>query len=249
MEFPTRSAAVRRLLDVAVRAARTDAYVLVTGESGTGKNRLARLIHDRSRRRAGPWVAVSCANLPAELLESDLFGHVRGAFTGATGERVGRMEQAHGGTLLLDEIQELAPAVQAKLLRAIEQQRFEPVGGVHTIAVDVRLVATTGSDITGLLASGRLREDFYYRLNVVRLHLPPLRDRPCDVRFLAERFLAAAVARHRLPDRVLSRQAVGALERHDWPGNVRELRHVVEYAAILAGGREIALSDLPGEMM
>ena len=150
---------------------------------------------------------------------------------------------------MLDEIQELAPAVQAKLLRAIEQQRFEPVGGVHTIAVDVRLVATTGSDITGLLASGRLREDFYYRLNVVRLHLPPLRDRPCDVRFLAERFLAAAVARHRLPDRVLSRQAVGALERHDWPGNVRELRHVVEYAAILAGGREIALSDLPGEMM
>ncbi len=237
------------MLDVATRVARTDVGVLVTGESGTGKNRLARLIHDRSRRSTGPWVEVPCANLPAGLVESDLFGHERGAFTGAIGERVGRMEDANGGTLYLDEIQELDPPVQAKLLRAIEQRRFERLGGVETIAVDVRIVASTSGDLAGLLASGRVREDFYYRLSVVRLHLPPLRDRPRDIRPLAERFLATAVARHRLPERVLSGQAVAALERHDWPGNIRELRHVVEFAAILSGGREIGLSDLPGEMM
>jgi DNA-binding NtrC family response regulator len=230
---------------VARRASGTMANVLITGESGTGKNRLARYIHDHSERSAGPWVEVPCANLPAELLESELFGHRRGAFTGAHEDREGRFERADGGSLFLDEIQELAPEVQAKVLRAIDEKCFEPLGDHHTLQVDVRLLAATREDPERLVGQGRLREDLYYRLNVVRLHLPPLRERAGDIRQLATHVLQEVVERHRLPARRLSEEVLERLERYSWPGNVRELRHVVESSAILAADETIGLSDLP----
>jgi len=244
----TRDPAFRALLEVAQRAAGTQASVLLTGETGTGKNHLARFLHERSPRGPGPFVEVSCANLPQDLVESELFGHERGAFTDAHVERAGRFEQAHGGTLYLDEIQELAPAVQAKVLRAVEQRRFERLGGTLTLEVDVRIVASTREPLEVLLAAGRLREDLYYRMNVVRLHLPPLRERPADVPLLAEFFLGEAVATHGLPPRRLSPEALAVLRAYDWPGNVRELRHAVESAAVLAGGEAVTAADLPPQL-
>jgi DNA-binding NtrC family response regulator len=246
--FLTRDATFRDLLEVAGRAAGTQASVLLTGETGTGKNRLAQLLHERSARAGGPFVEVPCANLPQELLESELFGHERGAFTDAHAERVGRFEQAHGGTLYLDEIQELEPSVQAKVLRAVEQRRFERLGGTATLEVDVRIVASSRDDLESLVSAGRLREDLYYRMNVVRLHLPALRERAVDVPLLAEAFLEEAVAAHGLPPRRLTAQALAALRAYDWPGNVRELRHAMESAAVLASGEDVTEADLPPQL-
>ena len=248
IDLLTRDAGMRRLLDTAERAARSDAAILLTGETGTGKNRLARFVHERSRRATGPFVEVACANLPPELLESELFGHERGAYTGASREHVGRFEQAHGGTLFLDELQELDPVVQAKILRALETRRFERLGGAATIEVDVRFVASTRGDPDRLVAQGRLREDLSYRLDVVRLRLPPLRERPEDIAPLAEAFLVEARERHRLPERRLSSEALERLRAHGWPGNVRELRHAIESAAVLAEGEVIAATDLPAPL-
>ncbi len=245
LEFATRDAGFRRLLDLADRAARSRANVLITGESGTGKNRLARFLHERSSRSAGPFVEVACANLPKELIESELFGHERGAFTDAREERGGRFEQASTGTLFLDEVQEIDPALQAKILRAIEEKRFERLGGTRTLEVDIRILASTREDPASLVARGRLREDLLYRLDVVRLHIPPLRERPGDVPLLARAFLDEAVARHDLTPRRLSPAAIAALARHSWPGNVRELRHAIESAAVLAGGEILEAADLP----
>jgi two-component system response regulator HydG len=247
-EFQTRHPGFRELLEQARRAARSQANVFLTGESGTGKNRFARLIHEQSDRREGPFVEVACANLPSELLESDLFGHRKGAFTDAHEDRTGRFEQADGGTLFLDEVQELGSEVQAKVLRAIEEKRFERLGGWETLEVDVRIVASTREDPDRLVAQGRLREDLYYRLNVVRFHLPALRERTVDVRPLAELLLQEAVEKHRLSPRRLSEEVFGRLERYDWPGNVRELGHVIESAAVLATGEEISLGDLPADL-
>jgi two-component system response regulator HydG len=230
---------------MAERAARSQANVLLTGESGTGKNRLAAYLHERSARAAGPFVDVPCANVPAELLESDLFGHEKGAFTDAHEARAGRFERAAGGTLFLDEIQELEPGLQAKVLRAIDEKRFERLGGIRTVDVDVRILASTREDPGRLVAEGKLREDLYYRLNVVRLALPPLRDRPTDIPLLAQALLDEAVSRHRLPPRRLASGAVDVLIRHAWPGNVRELGHAMESAAVLAEGETIAEADLP----
>jgi two-component system response regulator HydG len=244
----TRDPAFRTLLEVARRAAGTQASVLLTGETGTGKNDLARFLHEHSPRGGGPFVEVPCANLPQDLLESELFGHERGAFTDAHSERAGRFEQAHGGTLYLDEIQELAPPVQAKVLRAVEQRRFERLGGTTTLEVDVRIVASTREPLEQLLAAGRLREDLYYRMNVVRLHLPALRERAVDVPLLAEAFLEEAVAAHGLPPRRLTAQALAALRAYDWPGNVRELRHAMESAAVLASGEDVTEADLPPQL-
>ncbi|HEX5041449.1 MAG TPA: sigma-54 dependent transcriptional regulator [Candidatus Polarisedimenticolaceae bacterium] len=244
----TRDPGLRALLEVARRAAGTQASVLLTGETGTGKNHLARFLHEHSPRASGPFMEVPCANLPQELLESELFGHERGAFTDAHTERAGRFEQAHGGTLYLDEIQELAPPVQAKVLRAVEQRRFERLGGTATLEVDVRIVVSTREPLELLLAAGRLREDLYYRMNVVRLHLPPLRERPADIPLLAEAFLEEAVAAHGLPPRRLSGEALSALRGYDWPGNVRELRHAVESAAVLAAGESVSVADLPPQL-
>jgi len=193
----------------------------------------------------GPFVRVPCANVSVDLLESDLFGHEEGAFTDARRRRAGRFEQAHGGTLFLDEIQELPPEAQAKILRALEEKRFERLGGFETIEVDARIVASTTARPEKGLASGRLREDLYYRLNVVRLDLPPLRARGNDLRILAEAFLLEAVARHRLSGKTLAGCALARLERHDWPGNLPELRHAVERAAILCSGETITVADLP----
>ena len=247
-EFLTSEPNVRRLLEVAGRAARSQANILLTGESGTGKNRLARFIHAHSRRSAGPFVEVACANLPEELLESLLFGHERGAFTGAHEQRCGRFELADGGTLYLDEVQELQPELQAKVLRVLAEKRFERVGGSQTLEVDTRIVASTCEDPERLVADRRLREDLYYRLNVVRLSLLPLRERRRDIRLLAEEFLKQAVVAHGLPPRRLSPGALERLEHYPWPGNIRELQHSIESACVLASAEEIGVEDLPKEL-
>jgi len=245
--FLTRDPAVLRVLAMAEKAAKSQASVLVTGESGTGKNLLARRIHDLSLRAGGPFVEVACANLPAELLESELFGHERGAFTDAHEARSGRFEQADGGTLYLDEIQEMDPVVQGKILRAIETKRFERLGGARTLYVEARIIGSTRRDPDRLVAEGHLREDLYYRMNVVRLHLPPLRERPDDLEPLTEHFLQEATARHRLPERRLSPEVHARFRSYPFPGNLRELAHAVESAAVLATSDEISVSDLPAD--
>ena len=246
--FTSRDPVFVDALRVAERAARSQASVLVLGESGTGKNRLARFIHERSARADGPFVEVTCATIPAELFEAEIFGHEPGAFTDAKEARRGRLEHAHRGTLFLDEIQELSDAAQAKLLRAIEERRFERVGGRETVEVDVRFVASTREDPASLVAAGRLREDLLYRLDVIRVEIPPLRARPADVLPLAEELLQETLARHALPPRTLAPATAERLAAHVWPGNVRELRHVVERAAILAAQEAIQPEDLPDSL-
>ena len=243
--FDTTDTAFERILRIAERAARSQASVLVLGETGTGKNRMARFLHERSARAAGPFVEVSCANVAPELFESDLFGHEPGAFTDARTTKIGRLEHAHGGTLFLDELQDFDVAVQGKLLRALEERTFERVGGHQTLEVDVRIIASSRERPEDLVAEGRLRDDLLYRLDVIRIELPPLRERPADVVPLALSLLAESVARHALGPRALSPEAARRLAEHAWPGNVRELRHVVERAAILAADAAIATEDLP----
>ncbi len=241
----TRDPAFARLLELAERAASSQASVLLTGESGTGKNRLARWIHDHSPRREQPFVEVPCANIAPELFESELFGHERGAFTDAHDARVGRFELAARGTIYLDEVGELSIDVQAKVLRAIQERRFERLGGTETIEVDVRWIASTREAPAALVERGRLREDLYYRIQVIQLDLPPLRERSVDIPTLAAEFLDDAVARHALPPRRFATDCVERLVRHLWPGNLRELAHAVESAAVLAPDEEIGLEALP----
>ena len=227
------SAAMRQALDVAVRVAAHATTVLLTGESGTGKEVLARLIHRQGPRSAERFVAINCAAIPDQLLESELFGHLRGAFTGATVDRKGLFEEAHGGTLLLDEIAELPPPLQAKLLRALEEGAIRRVGASAETKFDVRLIAATAQPLEERIQDGRFREDLFYRLNVVRIHLPPLRDRPEDVAALATQFVAQAGARQGRSLQ-LTPAALGKLVAWRWPGNVRELRNAVERAAVLS---------------
>lgn len=231
--------AMTALLGRAAQVARADASVLIAGESGTGKEVLARHIHAISRRARGPFVALNCAALPESLLESELFGHEKGAFSGALAARRGKFEQADGGTLLLDEIGEMDPRLQAKLLRAIQEREVDRLGGTAPVKVDVRLLAATNRDLVDEVACGRFREDLYFRLNVIALRIPPLRERPADIMPLAEHFCLRYARANGVPVRPLSTPSRMALMAHPWPGNVRELENAMHRAVLLAEGREI----------
>jgi DNA-binding NtrC family response regulator len=225
--------------------ASTDVAVLISGESGTGKEVAANTIHSLSRRAAAPFVAVNCAAIPAELMESEIFGHEKGAFTGAIGQRQGCFEMSHGGTLLLDEIAEMPMALQPKLLRVLEDGKVRRVGGRNEIQVDVRQLAATNKDPEEAIKKGQLREDLYYRLNVLRLHLPPLRERLEDVQLLAARFIDHANRRHGTQVEGLTNESRQALESYSWPGNVRELRNVLERGVVLSKSGRIGKEHLP----
>jgi two-component system nitrogen regulation response regulator NtrX len=238
------SAPIKELLAAIDRVAPTNARVLVTGENGTGKELVARRLHDLSPRANGPLVDVNCAAIPKELLESELFGHEKGSFTGAHQQKKGKFELADGGTLFLDEVGDMDLAAQAKVLRVIEQSRVERVGGAKPIEVNVRIIAATNKNLLEEVKAGSFREDLYYRLNVVELRCPPLRERREDIPILATAFLAEAVKRNATPPRLLADDALQALAREDWPGNVRQLRNVVEQLAILAPRETIVAEDV-----
>jgi transcriptional regulator with PAS, ATPase and Fis domain len=221
--------------------------VLIQGESGTGKTMLAHLIHENSSRAKGPFVKITCSTIPATLIESELFGHEKGAFTGATGGRQGKFEIANGGTIFLDELGEIPPDVQVKLLRVIQERQFERVGSNRTITVDVRVIAATNSDLSALVKSGRFREDLYYRLNVVPIVMPPLRDRPEDIPILVEYMLERICRRLKAPRRRVSEGNLERLSRYSWPGNIRELENILERAVVLGDGDEAVVPSLPGE--
>jgi len=225
------------------RAAASDSTVLLTGETGTGKEVAARVLHDVSLRKRGPFVAINCAAIPAELIESELFGHVKGAFTGAVADRPGRFAQANGGTLFLDEIGDLPLNMQAKLLRAIQERVVTPLGGERNVSIDVRIIAATHRELSAEVTARTFREDLFYRLNVIPIHLPPLRERPADIPQLATHFLALAAARG-APARSLSPAAEACLLAYPWPGNVRELKNAMERVTALARGPLVTGDDL-----
>ncbi len=233
------------VFDVVRRAATTKATVLILGESGTGKELIAQALHQESPRREKPFVRVHCAALSENLLESELFGHEKGSFTGAVARKEGRFEMADGGTLFLDEIGEISPAVQVKLLRVIQQREFERVGGTQTLKVDVRIVAATHRDLAAEVKAGRFREDLYYRLNVVSVTLPSLRDRKSDIPSLVNHFLEKYSDSYGKEVRGLAPGTLQALLAHDWPGNIRELENAIERAVVLAAGSELTADDLP----
>jgi NtrC-family two-component system response regulator AlgB len=245
----SRSEGMRRALDTARRAAESDVTVLLLGESGTGKNVLARAIHSWSERRAAPFVTVSCTTLAEHLLESELFGHVKGAFTGAWKDKPGRLEAAAGGTIFLDEIGELAPELQAKLLRFLEERRFERVGDTRTREVDARIVAATNRDVEAEVAAGRFRSDLFYRLAVVSVRVPPLRDRREDLAALVDHLLAVLAARHRRSRPRIEPEALQAITAYAWPGNVRELANALERALVLSRGDAIGAESLPDAVL
>lgn len=243
-EIIGQSSSLRRVLEIAMQAAPSSATVLVLGESGTGKELLARYIHGKSSREQGPFVAVNCSAIPESILEAELFGHERGAFTGAVGRRDGRFARARGGTLFLDEIGELTPAVQVKLLRVLQEGEYEPVGG-DTVKADVRVVAATNRDLQAEVEAGRFREDLYYRLNVIALTAPPLRSRREDVPLLVDHFLGVYCTKNGRARLAVPQEVMGKLLDYPWPGNVRELQNVIERAAVLCRGTTLALTDLP----
>ncbi len=236
-----------KVFEMISSVADTRATVLVTGESGTGKSMIARAIHRRSGRVKGPFVEVACGALPENLLESELFGHVAGAFTGAVGEKTGKFLQADGGTIFLDEIGTASPAMQVKLLRVLQELKFEQVGGTKTFEVDVRVILATNEDLSKAVAEGRFRQDLYYRINVINIELPPLRSRPSDITRLAHTFLEQVCEDSRRQVTGFSDEALVAMERYSWPGNVRELQNVVERAVLLGKGPVITLADLPAD--
>ena len=229
------SPAMQELRQLIRKVARTQATVLIQGESGTGKELVARAIYRESPRAHGPFIKVNCAAIPENLIESEFFGHEKGAFTGAINKREGRFELAHGGTILLDEISEISPSVQAKLLRVLQEREFERVGGTRTIKVDVRVIATTNRNLEQSVERKEFRQDLFFRLNVVPIHLPPLRERRSDIVPLAEEFMRRFSRKHGVHIKGFSDAALAALQAHDWPGNVRELQNVVERAVILCG--------------
>jgi two-component system nitrogen regulation response regulator NtrX len=235
---------LRQLLEQVAMAAPTNGRVLIHGENGTGKELVARTIHMRSRRMKGPFIEVNCAAIPEELIESELFGHMKGAFTGAVADRRGKFELADGGTLFLDEIADMSVKTQAKVLRALQEQVVEPVGGTASVRVDVRVIAATNKDLPTEIRAGRFREDLYFRLNVIPIFVPPLRNRDNDIALLAEHFMAEFAREYgRRPKRLDAGAATG-LRSYRWPGNVRELRNVIERLMIMVPGETISLGDL-----
>jgi len=243
-----RSPALRKAFELADRVAPTDSTVLILGESGTGKDLLAQEIHARSQRNGKAWVAVNCAALPETLIESELFGYERGAFTGAAQQKKGRFEQAHGGTLFLDEIGDMNPVTQSKVLRALENRTVERLGGTQSIPVDVRVISATHRNLPLAIRDGKFREDLFYRLRVVTIELPPLRAHKEDIAILAEAFVRLHGARLGRAPR-LGKEAVKALENYEWPGNVRELKNAIERSLVLSRGEEIGANDLPEEVL
>jgi two-component system nitrogen regulation response regulator GlnG len=243
-----RSEGMQQVFKLIGQVAGTDATALVTGESGTGKELVARAIYHHSNRSEQPFLAVNCAAIPEQLLESELFGHERGAFTGATLQRVGKFEQCNGGTLFLDEIGDMTPATQTKILRVLQSGTFERVGGNTAIKVDVRIIAATNKPLEEAVASRQFREDLFYRLNVVRIHIPPLRERREDVRLLVNYFLKKFARDQKGVPKSISASVIKALEQYHWPGNVRELENIIRRALVVAKGDAILQSDLPLEI-
>jgi DNA-binding NtrC family response regulator len=243
------SPAMVALFKQVARSAASDATVLVLGESGTGKELVARTLHSRSQRARGPFVAINCAAIPENLLESELFGHEKGAFTGAIGRRIGRFERASRGTLFLDEIADMSLALQAKILRALQDRTVERVGGGGATPIDVRVVAATNRDLAAAVREGRFREDLYYRLAVVTLQLPPLRERGRDVDALAEHFAALYAGEHSRPIRAIAEETLRLIRAASWPGNVRQLRNAVERAVVMSDGEVLLPRHLPPEIV
>src|SRR5579872_5669756 len=239
------SPALRRALEMIAKIAPSDSTVLLCGESGTGKELAARALHRASPREQKPFIAINCAAIPETLLESELFGYEKGAFTGATGQKKGQFELANGGSIFLDEIGELAPALQAKLLRVLQQREFVRLGGAQPIKVDVRLIAATNQDLRAAADQGRFRKDLFFRLNVVAITMPPVRDRPQDIPLLANYFLVLCSQRCKRRVRGISAPAMECLQRYDWPGNVRELENAIEHAVLLGAGEVVLPEDLP----
>ena len=245
LELVALSEAMREAAGMAERVATTDANVLITGESGAGKDALATFIHSRSRRAKMPLFKIDCATLPADLFEAELFGYERGAFTGASETKPGRLEAADQGTLVLDEIAHLPLEAQAKLLRVIEQREFERLGGRKSITVDARLIALTNADLRSAVERRAFRDDLFYRLNVVHIHVPPLREREKDLEPLARLFAGTYTQKHGTRAKKISAEALSYLKSYDFPGNVRELANIIERAAIVADGANIEVADLP----
>ncbi|TWU65560.1 Transcriptional regulatory protein ZraR [Crateriforma conspicua] len=238
-----------KIFDIIDNVADAKASILITGENGTGKSMIARAIHGRSSRRGGPFVEVACGALPDTLLESELFGHVAGAFTGAAVDKVGKFELASGGTLFLDEIGTASPAMQVKLLRVLQEFQFERLGGTETQSVDTRVILATNENLQQQVASGAFRQDLYYRINVVNIQLPSLRERPGDIPILAEHFLREASETSGRPINGFDADAMDRLQRYQWPGNVRQLQNVVERAVLLSRDADLTVEDLPPEVL
>jgi NtrC-family two-component system response regulator AlgB len=247
-DLKTEEPAFKQALELAFKAAVGDATVLIRGESGTGKGVLSRAMHARSPRATAPFVTVHCPSLSAELLESELFGHVRGAFTGALRDTEGKVAAAEGGTLFLDEVGELPPALQAKLLRLLQEKRYERVGETRTRAADVRILAASNRNLEEAVAAGTFREDLLYRLNVIVVTLPSLRQRRHDVLPLADHLLRFFARAGGKPNASFTEEARAALERYPWPGNIRELRNAIERGVLLSAGPEVGLADLPAQV-
>jgi two-component system nitrogen regulation response regulator GlnG len=243
-----RSESMQQVFKLIGQLAASDATALITGESGTGKELVARAIYHHSNRSAQPFLAVNCAAIPEQLLESELFGHERGAFTGATNQRIGKFEQCNKGTLFLDEIGDMTPATQTKILRVLQSGTFERVGGNQPIKVDVRIIAATNKPLEQAVAARQFREDLFYRLNVVRIHIPPLRDRREDIPLLVNYFLKKLAHDSQRKPKSIAAAAVRALEKHHWPGNVRELENVIRRAHVIAKSEALLPADLPKEV-
>jgi len=243
-----RSPRMVEIFDLVEKVADCDSTILINGETGTGKGLVARAIHQKSRRRSKPFISINCGAIPENLLESELFGHLKGAFTGATSSKPGKFELADGGTVFLDEIGDMSPDLQVKVLKVLEEGEFEPVGGAKSVKVDVRIIAATHRDLSEEVQKGNFREDLFYRLYVIPMTLPALRDRPEDIRHLVHYFLQQANSKNRRQVKGISEDALEALAGHAWPGNVRELRNLVERLIVLKGTGLISRRDLPPEL-